>query len=124
MEAIIDRGESVVIDGEIIFEKEKLPTEAALAKGNKEAEKAAKESIKAQMDALKEQLALLDEPAGEPVEEKAPDENYVDINAREEEARKEDDAKKAEAAVKAEEARKTAEEKKADAVKKEEAKKA
>ena len=66
---IINQKLSVYIAGYgIIDNVADLPSEATLAKGDKEQEKAAKASIKAQMEALKKELASLEE---EPVAEKA-----------------------------------------------------
>lgn len=126
MEEIIDKGESVIVDGVIITAKSDLPNEAQLAKGNKEAEKAAKASIKAQMEALEAQLKSLDDPKPKEaeVDEGNADENYVDKQAKEEEARKAEEADRAKAAVEAEKERKAEEEKKAASAKKEADKKA
>lgn len=126
MEAIIDSGESVIIDGQVIWEKDKLPTEAALAKGNKDAEKAAKKSLLAQMEGLKAQMALLDEGTDElqPAVEDAPaEDDFNKISAKEKEDREAAELAAAEETLKAEKARKAEEEKKAEAAKKEEAKK-
>jgi hypothetical protein len=119
---IVNRKESVYVNGYgIIDSVANLPSEAELAKGNKEEEKIAKESIKARMAALKEELALLDEPEG--TEEEEPRDTGA-IDTSEEDARKADVEARAEQALKQEEARKSEEAKKVAAVKKaEEAKK-
>jgi hypothetical protein len=88
MEELINNKESVVLNGEVIWEISKLPSEAALAKGNKQAEDAARASLKAQANAIKEQLALLDEDKGSEKETK------------DEEAHKAEETKKADAAKK------------------------
>lgn len=67
---IINQKLSVYIEGYgIIDDVANLPSEATLAKGDKEKEKAAKESIKAQMEALKKELASLEEAEVEAVAE-------------------------------------------------------
>lgn len=114
---IVNRKQSVFISGYGIIDKvENLPSEAILAKGNKEATKTAKESLKAQMEALKKDLASLDE---EPEEEKVVEKDKGEVDTSEEDARKAEVARRSEADVKNEEARKAEEEKKAAAVKKE-----
>lgn len=125
MEEIIARGESVIVDNRIVDNVNDLPNEAELAKGNKEAEKAAKASIKAQMEALEAQLKSLDDPKPkEPVVDEGADEDFAETQVKEEEARKADEKARANAAVEAEKERKADEEKKAAAVKKEADKKA
>lgn len=114
---IVNQRLSVYIEGHgIIDSVSKLPSEAVLAKGDKEAEKQAKASIQAQMESLKNQLALLDEPEVA-VDEEETDKGEIDTSeADAQEALKE--ARAAEA-VKVEEARKAEEEKKTASVKKE-----
>ena len=63
MMKIIREGGSVLHRGVLYSANNPLPSEAELAKGDKEAEEAAKNYIKAQIAYYQEQLALLDEPA-------------------------------------------------------------
>lgn len=114
---IVNQKLSVYIEGHgIIDSVSKLPSEAVLAKGDKQAEKEAKASIKAQMESLKQQLELLDEPA---VEEEEEDKDNGEVDTAEADAQDAILEARAEAAVKAEETRKAEEAKKAAAVKKE-----
>lgn len=114
---IVNQRLSVYIEGHgIIDSVSKLPSEAVLAKGDKQAEKEAKASIKAQMESLKQQLELLDEPA---VEEEEEDKDNGEVDTAEADAQDAILEARAEAAVKAEETRKAEEAKKAAAVKKE-----
>lgn len=61
VDIIVNRKESVILNGNIIDNVNDLPSEAELAKGDSKREAAARESLEAQMKALKDQLAILDD---------------------------------------------------------------
>ena len=61
MAAIIQKGESVTIDGKLITSISEIPSDAELAKGNVEAEDLAKKNILSKMKELEAELALLKE---------------------------------------------------------------
>lgn len=133
MEEILDRNEGVIIDDKVITSKADLPTEAELAKGDKQAEAAARVSLEAQMDAIKQQMAMLNEDskeskeatksaakeAKEAEETREAAEDFGKAATREAEARAEAEKEAAEVAVKNEETRKAEETKKAEVAKKE-----
>lgn len=60
VEIIVNRKESVILNGKIIDNVNDLPTEAELAKGDAKREQEARLSLEAQMDAIKKQLASLE----------------------------------------------------------------
>jgi len=77
MEKLLRKGESVLYEGEIITSIADLPTDAVLAKGDKEKEAAARKELKAQLDAISKQLEQLDEskpaaPVKSPAKAEAP----------------------------------------------------
>ena len=63
VDIIVNRKESVILNGRIIDKVSDLPTEAELALGDEKREAAAKSSLEAQIKELQAQVALLDKPA-------------------------------------------------------------
>ena len=95
MEKVIRSKGSVLYDGAIITSIAELPTDATLAKGDKEKEDAARKDLKAQLEAISKQLEELD---ADKTEAKA----ASDAKARSEAEAKKAEAAKAEAPKKAE----------------------
>ncbi len=71
MAEIINRRESVTLDGVLITELSQIPSDAELAKGNAEAEDLAKKNILAKMKELEAELALLKDDKAEVKEDSA-----------------------------------------------------
>jgi hypothetical protein len=75
---IIKEGGSVMYNGEVYNNVEKLPSEASMAKGDKVREAAARQSLKAQIEAANKQLAMLSDGGEDPDADNDDDDTTVD----------------------------------------------
>lgn len=66
LHAVIDRGEGVIYDGEVITDKHRLPSIADMAAGDPAATAAALEKLEAQQVLLQAQITQLQGVGGEP----------------------------------------------------------